>query len=60
MERASSSGQDDRSNASDRGSDRSGEPRCGEGSQSALANLKRIEQDRERTRPADDRGDSRR
>ncbi len=46
----------DRSNDADRsGSDRhSRERRSGEGSESALANLKHIEQDRNRSRPADD------
>ena len=61
MERPDPSRQDDKSNAADRGaSDRGRERRTGEGSQSALANLKRIERDRERTRPADERSSVRR
>lgn len=46
----------DRSNDADRtGSDRQlRERRSGEGAESALANLKHIEQDRNRSRPADD------
>ena len=61
MERSTPSREDDKSNAADRsGSDRGGERRTGEGSDSALANLKRIERDRERTRPAEDRGSVRR
>jgi hypothetical protein len=46
----------DRSNDADRsGSDRQlRERRSGEGSESALANLKHIERDRNRSRPADD------
>jgi hypothetical protein len=46
----------DRSNDADRtGSDRRGrERRTGEGSDSALANLKNIERDRQRSRPMDE------
>ena len=45
----------DRSNGADRsGSDRRVRERSGEGSQSALANLKHIERDRARSRPADE------
>ena len=46
----------ERSNQADRtGADRRRwEHRSGEGSESALANLKNIERDREKTRPADD------
>jgi hypothetical protein len=55
MERNHRPREDEKSNAADR---RNGDPgrerRCGEGSESALANLKRIERDRERTRPAED------
>jgi hypothetical protein len=54
--------EDDKSNAADRRSgERGGNRRSGEGAESALANLKRIERDRERTRPrdGDDSGSSR-
>lgn len=61
MERSSPSQQDDKSNAADRSGGQAGrERRSGEGSASALANLKRIERDRERTRPAEDRSSVRR
>jgi hypothetical protein len=48
----------DRSNDADRsGTDRRGrDHRTGEGSESALANLKNIERDRQRSRPADEGG----
>ncbi len=61
MERQNPSRQDDKSNSADRGGGQAGrERRSGEGSESALANLKRIERDRERTRPADERSNVRR
>ena len=61
MERQDSTRQDDKSNSADRGGGQAGrERRSGEGSESALANLKRIERDRERTRPADERSNVRR
>jgi len=45
----------DRSNHADRsGTDRRARERTGEGSESALANLKNIERDRQRSRPDDD------
>jgi len=51
----------DRSNTADRsGTDRWGrERRTGEGSESALAKLKNIERDRQRSRPGDDDGSGR-
>lgn len=61
MDSRNPSRQDDKSNAADRNGGEGGrERRSGEGSESALANLKRIERDRERTRPAEERGSARR
>jgi hypothetical protein len=61
MERASSSQNDDQSNAADRnGSERPRERRSGEGSDSALARLKKIERERQRARPSEDHGEAKR
>jgi hypothetical protein len=52
----------ERSNVADRGSStdrRERERRSGEGAQSALANLRNIERDRQKSRPADDDSDTR-
>lgn len=48
----------DRSNEADRGASdrRARAARSGEGSESALATLKNIERDRERSKPKDDNG----
>jgi hypothetical protein len=59
MKNRASSSNDDRSNAGDTGArDRAREHRSGEGSESALANLKKIENERRRSQPVDERGEA--